>query len=368
VHIEVLRPADLTTDQISRWRAAHAADPLLAHPMWSPDFVLAAAELRPATTRVAVIRDEAGRHGWFAFERRGRAGLGQAAGYGLSDAQGMTYEPGLRVPAAELLRACDLPLWRFTALHDRAMCFEEPARGRFVLGRTPNPVVDLSGGWDPYLADLRRRSRSTLPRLRRYERRLAERAPLRFVFAEDDPAMLETMFRLKSEQYRRKGYPDRLADRGTTDLVRHLTHRRSPTCAGALSVLYTGDEPAAFWWSVRSDTVLVARVTVYAPEHSRWSPGLVLLLKVLEHVAGLGIRLVDLGTGDQAYKQTLMTRMARPAEGEIVRAHPAAYAHLAVASGSRALRDFITERPALRAQVQDGLRRFGQWRTRPEAT
>jgi CelD/BcsL family acetyltransferase involved in cellulose biosynthesis len=53
----------------------------------------------------------------------------------------------------------------------------------------------------------------------------------------------------------------------------------------------------------------------FDPAYEKFSPGITLLLKMAQAAQGLGISVIDLGKGNQAYKQRLMNRAIPLAEG-----------------------------------------------------
>src|SRR4030095_7972739 len=58
----------------------------------------------------------------------------------------------------------------------------------------------------------------------------------------------------------------------------------------------------------------------YDPQFARYSPGLILLLKMAEHAPHIGLRTIDLGTGLTLYKRRLMNASISVAEGSVERA------------------------------------------------
>jgi len=70
---------------------------------------------------------------------------------------------------------------------------------------------------------------------------------------------------------------------------------------------------------MRSETVLHWWFPVYDPEDelARYSPGGILLLKLAEQAAGMGLRVLDLGKGDDPYKDSFRTGAIPLAEGAV---------------------------------------------------
>jgi CelD/BcsL family acetyltransferase involved in cellulose biosynthesis len=365
--VEVLPAAALGEAEAERWRRALAEDGRPVHPLLSPDFATAVGRIRPEA-RIAVLR-AGDRHGWLAFEPRGR-GVGEVVGKGFTDVGGLPTEPGLPRPDYhQVLRACGLAVWRVVQADPGAGPLAGAASpdgappGTRVLGHTPNPVIDLSAGYQAHLAHLRRHAPASLRTVRKHERRLArDTAPVRYVFEELDPRPLEAMLRWKTAQYRASGWTDPLATARGRDLTRSLAALRSPGCTGAVSVLYVGDEPAAIALTLRSQNAMTCCITSYNQRHAAHSPGTVLLGRIIESAAGLGIATVDLGEGDQEYKRAQMTEQLALPHGLLWRPGLTAAACLTQDTAGAAARDFITSRPRLRRGTHAVLRRYGALR------
>lgn len=67
-------------------------------------------------------------------------------------------------------------------------------------------------------------------------------------------------------------------------------------------VLYVADKPSAFWLATLYGGTLHGRFTGYLPELAKYSPGTLILLKVIEDSCSSGVREIDFGLGDAWYK------------------------------------------------------------------
>jgi CelD/BcsL family acetyltransferase involved in cellulose biosynthesis len=365
VDISVYRPGELSASDRAAWTAmqskAHLqGSPELANPFLSPEFALAVGRYRRGV-RIAVVR-EGGEPGAFFAYQRSVTGVGRAIGLGISDAQGLVHRPGFEWDARELLRACGLAVWEFDHLVEGQRAFETGATGSFA-----SPVMDVDQGYEAYLAHLRSQApkftKSTLAKERKLGRDAGE---VRYVHDERDPAVLRTLMGWKSAQYRRTGRSDRFAHAWITDLVRRLFHTRSEPFAGILSVLYAGDKPIAAHFGLRTERVLACWFPAYDPAYSKYSPGLVLHLRMAEAAAADGIAYLDLGRGQKEYKDSLKTREITVSEGWVTRRHPVALGHRARRAPVRALRNTVQSRPELFEPADRMLKKVGQLRSRKQ--
>ena len=146
-------------------------------------------------------------------------------------------------------------------------------------------------------------------------------------------------------------------------LVRRLFHTRGQTCSGLLSVLYADGKPVAAHFGLRSEHVLACWFPAYDPAYARYSPGLVLHLRMARAAAGDGMAYLDLGRGAKEYKESLKTRDLSVSEGWVTRPHPVALGHRARRAPVRALRNTVIARPVLRDPADRLLRAMGRLRT-----
>ena len=146
MRIDLIQPNELGPSEIAAWHSMQEATPALANPFLSPEFTLAAGRLRQES-RIAVLTDGACITGFFPFERR-RFGVGVPISGWLSACQGLVHAPAAEWDAEELLRSCDLAVWKFDNLISNPKAFR-------ALSSTnrPSPILDLSSGFDHYYTD-----------------------------------------------------------------------------------------------------------------------------------------------------------------------------------------------------------------------
>ncbi|MER6952992.1 MULTISPECIES: GNAT family N-acetyltransferase [unclassified Streptomyces] len=352
----MLRPQDLGQGERERWRALRAASTLPRNPFMEPEFTDAVGLVRQRA-RVAVVYEGREPVGFLPHER-GRLGQGQALAYGVSDAQGAVLAPGLGLNAAELMRACSLTSFAFDNLEAEQGLFLPHAAEEYAAY-----VIDVEKGYETYESVLRAQSpkflKTTLAKERKLGRQVGE---LRFVFDERDPAALRTLMAWKSAQYRRTGRRDRFAQEWITRLVAALAETRAPDCSGTLSVLYAGERPIAAHFGLRSSTVLACWFPSYDPEFAKFSPGLVLHLRMAESAAAEGIGLLDLGRGAAEYKDSLKTGEIPVFEGAWTRPGVGAALYWLSREPSRRAHHFVRNRPRLAATAARTLKSAGRLR------
>ena len=351
--IQVVRPEELGPAELAAWRRMRHETPGLASPFLAPEFTRAVGGVRD-DARVAVLEQDQEIVGFFPFHRR-RFGVGSPIA--LADAQALIHAPGVTWDARELLAGCGLAVWEFDHLLAGQAPFT-PYHRRAVQ----SPIIDLTDGYAAYL-ERRTRASERIRVARRKGRKLArELGDLRFEFNSHDPAALGQVLRWKSAQYRRTGRGDRFAIPWRRRLVEDLFELRAGGCSGSLSLLWAGDRLVAGHFGLRSERVLASCYPAYDVGVSRYSPGWLLFMSIAEGAAGCGLQHVDLGKGDEEYKQSLKTGDLALAEGWVERRSLGALARAAQREPRRWATRFILDRPPLRRAARRLLREVGQLR------
>jgi len=290
-----VHPSALTTDEIERWRALQQGNADLRSPYHCPEFSLLVGAQR-TDAAVTIIEDDGRVVGFFPFQA-GRLGLGHPIGGILSDHHGIVAEPGRHIDVEPLLRASRLRRWTFLELDGT-----QPGLNRYATTSVTSPIIDLRQGFDDHVA--RRGPDSdfyprTWAKLRRLERNVG---PVRFEPRTTSQQVLDQLRTWKSAQYLASGFHDLLAEPWVVGLTDAVAVAEAPGFGGMLSALYAGDELIAAHLGMVSTTVWHYWLPAYSHEHSRYSPGTVLLAMMTRHAAEIGMDEFELGTGDDPYK------------------------------------------------------------------
>ena len=199
------------------------------------------------TFSVALIQNAGVVAGFFPFQRT-RLGFGYPVGGGRSNYQGAVVDPGLEWDARGLIRACRLRAYSFHHL----LASQEPFQPYHALS-SPSSVIDVSGGYEAFLAGRRAAGSEIVAQTERKARKLErEVGPVRFEPNLSDRAVLRLLMRWKSYQYMRTGVVDQFAIAWNVALIEHIHRTTGADFAGMLSVLRAGDRVAAVAFGVRS--------------------------------------------------------------------------------------------------------------------
>ena len=309
--VTVIKAERLAPDLQEIWSNIQQSDASLASPYFRPEFTAAVSAVRN-DVYVAVLQDASEVVGFFPFQRN-HAGVGQPVGAWLTDFHGLVAKAGVKVEAQELLRQCGMVIWDFDHLLDQQDIF-----CGFHRRVAESKYMDLSMGYEGYCRHRREAGSEQIKKLGTLRRKFEkEFGPLRFELHSSDSAALHTLVKWKRRQYAETGLCDIFLYAWTNRLLEQILKAQGKAFSGVLSLLYADGELAAAHFGMRSQTVWHYWFPAYDPKFAKYSPGLALLLSMAERAPMIGIERIDLGKGDDLYKQRLGSGGIAVAEGSI---------------------------------------------------
>ena len=316
-----------------RWREIQGTNPSLRNPYFCPEYTESVAAVRDDVF-LGILEEQDGRvAGIFPFQMATRH-IAEPVGGRMSDYQGLIVSPGTECDAGELLRGCGLKVWKFDHLLEDQACFSG-----FHGVKDFSQAMDMSNGYDAYLAEKRKSGSRRLAQFQRKGRKFErEVGAFRFETYSTDEDAFEQVIAWKREQCIRTGAPDFLGWGWTRALLERIWRIRNTHFSGMLSVLYHDETIIAAHFGMKSSTVCHWWFPTYNSEYSRYSPGGVLLLKLAESVAADGITLVDLGKGKEEYKPSFSNYEIGLAEGAAFVPSPIAFLYKARQDSEQFLR------------------------------
>jgi CelD/BcsL family acetyltransferase involved in cellulose biosynthesis len=311
--VQVIPGQALDSALLDDWRAVQQSNPALQNPCFAPEFTQAVATARN-DVEVGIVEEHGKVIAIFPFQRKA-GGRAIPVGGIVSDYQGLICRPDFSCDPRALLKACGLISWDF----DRLLATQQPFKPFHKLCE-PSALIDLSQGYEAYVAERRAAGTEQIKKCMNLMRRLElEVGPIRFVPRSPDPSALTKVLAWKSQQYRKTGWRDLFALKWGRSLVEQIRATQSESFAGMLSLLYAGENLVAGHLGMRSRSVWHYWFPAYDPRFAKYSPGLILLLKMAEHAPQIGLRTIDLGTGLTLYKRRLMNASISVAEGSVER-------------------------------------------------
>lgn len=310
INTRIVKPVDLTEEELAQWRIFQKNTPYLDSPFFSPEFSQIVSKFCP-DTEIAIIENNNKILGFFPFHRQ-PGDIGQPIGLSISDFQGIITDDAEIMPdAAHLIKNAQLKVWHFDHLLTWQKLFS-----KYLKEEVKSPYIDLSHGFDSYITKQRQSGSSLIPQIFRKARKFArEIAPLRFEYHSTDKLAFEKLQDWKSDQRQATGTHNVLLEDWVVNILETMRLYQTPEFSGILSVLYVGDEIAAVHFGMRSKTVLHYWFPTYDPKYARFSPGLILLLEMAKQASEEGITRLDLGKGNERYKQQLKSDSILLSEG-----------------------------------------------------
>jgi CelD/BcsL family acetyltransferase involved in cellulose biosynthesis len=313
----VISAHEINGNLLHVWAKLQDANPDLANPYFHAEFTKAIAKVRD-DVEVAVLESDSKIVAFFPFQRRQRT-LGGPVGGIISDYHGVICSKGFRFSPRELLEHSGLTAWNFNHLPTSQLCvapFQIGGVSPQAIGLSPQ--IDLSLGYQSYVQQRREAGSQQIKKIYNMMRRVErEVGPLQFVPGATDPATLAVVLGWKSDQYRQSGKRDLFAPGWIRDAVECIFATRLDSWSGMLSLLYAGDHLIAGHFGMRSRQVWHYWFPSYDPKAKKYSPGLILLLKMAEYAETAGARIIDLGKGNSLYKSRLMNSSCALASGRV---------------------------------------------------
>jgi CelD/BcsL family acetyltransferase involved in cellulose biosynthesis len=326
---------ELGADLVAAWTGLQAANPDLASPYFHPEFTRSIAAVR-SDVEVAVVEADGAIVALFPFQRE-QVTLARPVGGIISDYQGLICAQDFQFSPTELLRGCRLDSWDFDHL-----IASQSSLTPFHWSTDASPQIDVSKGYEAYIHERRaagsEQIKKTYNLIRRIEREIGA---LRFIAESTDAEALDKVLEWKSDRYRTTGKPDLFVPGWIREAIYGIWERRADGFSGALSLLYAGDRLIAGHMGMRSRSVWHYWFPAYDSRAAKFSPGLILLLKMAEYAPQTGARVIDLGKGMDPSKARLMNASALLASGRLeLRSWRSFYG-----VASRALRHRLRESP-----------------------
>lgn len=343
---------DLTAADWSAWDEIQTSAALYKSPYFRPEFVRAVAAVRD-NVEVGVLREAGSAVGFFPFERV-QSCVARPVGAKLSDYQGIIAAPQVSWCLTDVLRGCRLRACQF----DHQLASQDQF-APYSAKTSESWCVDISPGYEDYIAGRKAAGAVGLSELLRKFRKLQREHQVRFEWHSGDEAVFDQLLSWKSEQYHRSMLTDLFAYPWITSLLKSIWRTQTPKFAGVLSVMYVDDKVAAVHFGMQSGPLLHSWFPAYDVNLSKCSPGSILLLFMLQCAAEHGVARIDLGKGDEPYKIMFATGGVSLAEGVVETRLVSA----AMSRGIRQARDWVRQSPLReRARVPIGwLRQMRDW-------
>lgn len=297
----------LSADHISAWSSLQRADSTLANPFFRPEFTQAVQAVRGGVE--VVVWEQGGEPvGFLPFQRTGWQ-IGVAVGSPMNDFHGAIVRRDVEWSPQDVIRAAGLRSWQFDHLLASQTAF---APFQYVLSESP--YVELSQGYQHYLGT---RSKNFRKYIKRAERKANDLGEIRFEIDSADASAFKKLVEWKIDKCRRTQVPCTFARDWSVKLFEFILEHSTEDFSGMLFGVYVGGQLAAVEFCIRSGHVLHEWLSSYNCELSQCSPGAILENRIGEVANSLGITRIDMGKGDEPYKERYASNCIALAEGAV---------------------------------------------------
>lgn len=287
---------ELTADELSAWRGMVRRNLNLQSPFFQPEFSLAVGHV--CDQAHIIIVESAGQPVAFLPVQK-RRGEFTGIGGSVNDSQGIVSAPGMQHDPRLILKAAGVGRLYCSKLLDWSGGF-----GPHTIATSASPCAEISGGYEDWAGQLPETGASELRQLKRKERKLQrECGAIRFEYHTDAADVLDQLVLWKRLQYERTGIRDVFADGWPLRLLRHLLlSHDSGDLQPVMTTLHAGEHLVSAHLGLASAGILHWWFPGYDLTYRRYSPGKLLLLRLIEDASRRGIVTLDFGPGDESYK------------------------------------------------------------------
>ena len=295
---DFIHPKDLTSKDLCDWRAIRASNPRYNSPYFTPEFTQIAGECR-GDARVLVGRDETGVGRVFLPLQVASTGFARPLAAPLADYHAPIVRDGDEVLVPQLLNSAGLQAFGYFGLPATDRAYSKYARGRQGAS-----MADLSAGFETYLEERRSEFPKHFKNMRRKIRQIErELGDIEVLFHEPREDILDTLIDWKRAQFQRTGLHDVLAPDWVAPMLKRCMKAGGEDFSGVLATMRIDGELAAVEMDIRSGPLVHGWIAAYNPAFAAQSPGLILVLKMMELGEELGVTHYDFGVGEAQYKK-----------------------------------------------------------------
>lgn len=324
-NIRIYPLCQIPPDLLDRWdslRWSGVGQAIRVQPFFSPRFAAAVDHAR-GDVHVAIAIERGHQFeelphpdhviAFLPFHRVGKVGV--PVGRFLNDAHNIIGLSSEAIDWTAWLKACDVVAFDFHAIADPDVSWTEQHRLQTVKAFRAEFDDDSPG----YLRQLERDHRTISKQGQKTRKLGREVGEVRLEIDCRCPEVLQQTIDWKRAQYQRTHILDLFLPDWTRRLVQELHHGldfsvealpqdaadefRATSLRGLLSVLWAGDRVIAAHYGMIERGRMHYWFPTYDPAYSRYSPGTALFTEIVRAATTHGIDCIDMGYGEQPYKQ-----------------------------------------------------------------
>ncbi|NVO12328.1 MAG: GNAT family N-acetyltransferase [Bacteroidales bacterium] len=307
IKVTLIRGIELTHELKEIWKRIQDTSKDLESPFFHPEFTYAVS-LNRQDSYIAILEENNAIIGFLPFHRDNN-GKGTPIGFGISDYQGIIIDENRSIDFISLLEECKIQKWYFDHQITSQAYFRE-----FSHTISDSPIINLEFGYEKYKAQQYINSnviKKIEKQIRRFEKEIGK---LDFVINEKSVSQFEILLKWKIQHLKELGKRHKLCVDWVSGTMEHIRNCSLPDFEGMVSVLFIQNKTIAVEFGISSQKILHGWVSSYDKEFCKYSPGLILQLKLIQNA---NKKIIDLGKGAYSYKQRFMNSKNSLFEGMI---------------------------------------------------
>ncbi len=306
--IELVKPRDLTPEDEALWMSFVQGRPDLSGPYFDVRYVKAIGEGVPGAG-IARFYDGARVVGYFPYQIR--ANILQPLGAPLSDYHGLIAREGQGVDFNDLIKVTGVRSLEFQGWigHICGSVRALPLQRR---------IADTRLGFEHWYETQKAGHNKFFKNIGRCERNVEKDfGGFDFTWERVTPEVFQWVLALKREQYKKSGLHDIFGCGWTQNLLHNLAAYDDEGFGLRAAVFrHEGRLVAAEISLIAGDSVHLW-FPAYDPAYYRYSVGILLTVALMRHLAPLGVKAFDFGTGGEDYKSPLTIEAGEVLEGSL---------------------------------------------------
>jgi len=298
--MEIHPTTELSPTQRKRWIEIQEANPDLQNPYFRIEFAESVARLHPGG-EVAVWYRGDDPIAFYPYQRKENSvasPVGDQIGcfHGVVCARESNFDVGLLIHHPG-----------FRSIRFDHLLASQPWFSPWHYEVLDSPYIDLQGGFDAYRERRKAKGHSNraFAELGRKARRLQEeKGPVQLLSDCRDVSVLDTLVGWKQQQMALTGRRDLFSQAPwVLSFLRESLEKKDPAFRGMLSALTVDGAVVAAHFALRSRDRLHGLFFGFDRKYAAHSPGMILVLKMVQELETEGIVRIHMGKGDERYKQ-----------------------------------------------------------------
>lgn len=293
---KLLHPGDISPALWQDFAAVRNLSTRYDSPFFDPDFARLVSEVRE-DTRMGIVEDSGALVGYWPLHARS-GGWARPIGGPFSDWHAPILHPDMHISPDSFLRG--LGLTGFTGFGFKS----RPQDGHARLSRSGANLAILNTDWQDYINTQQEYWPKHFKKMRRvYRKAKQDFSQLQFIWDDRSVLHFDRLMTMKRTQYKSTGLHDVLKADWARKLIDRLRHFEGPRLRSRQSTLLFDGEFVASEFNLQSDRVLHGWLVGFDYKFSAYSPGHMLVQEMLQAMCPDGLKIYDMGPGEERHKR-----------------------------------------------------------------